>query len=266
MQGKEIRMKRLFKHSNRMFIVPMDHGISAGPISGLVDIREAVKSVAEGGADAVIVHKGLVRRIADYVSPAGCELIVHLSASTDLSPRSNQKELVASVEHAIKIGATAVSVHVNLADNAEAKMLRDLGQVAEQCDLWELPLLAMMYVRDGNRESEFNPDKISHAARVAEEVGADIVKVNYTGTPESFAKVLSGVHIPVVIAGGPKMASTVNLLEMVYDAVEAGAAGISIGRNIFQYQKPALLCRTIRKILDQEISRECLAEFENSNS
>lgn len=263
MQGKEIRMKRLLKHSDRMFIVPMDHGISAGPISGLVDIRQAVKSVVEGGADAVIVHKGLVRRITDFVSPAGCELIVHLSASTDLSPRSNQKELVASVEHALKIGATAVSVHVNLADHAEAQMLRDLGQVAEQCDMWELPLLAMMYVRDGNRNNEFDPKKISHAARVAEEVGADIVKVNYTGSPESFTRVLSGVQIPVVIAGGPKMASTVNLLEMIFDAVEAGAAGISIGRNIFQYSNPTLLSSTIRKILDKQITRECLAEFKD---
>jgi len=261
MQGKEIRMKRLFRHSDRMFIVPMDHGISAGPIPGLVDIRQAVESVVAGGADAVIVHKGLVRRITEYLSPAGCELILHLSASTDLSPRSNQKELVASVEHAIKLGATAVSVHVNLADHAEAQMLRDLGQVAEHCYYWELPLLAMMYVRDGNRASEFDPVKISHAARVAEEVGADIVKVNYTGNQDSFAKVLSGVQIPVVIAGGPKMASTVNLLEMIFDAVEAGAAGISIGRNIFQYSDPALLSTTIRKILDQKISRDCLAEF-----
>ncbi len=261
MQGKEIRMKRLLKHSDRMFIVPMDHGISAGPIPGLVDIRHSVKAVAEGGADAVIVHKGLVRRIGEYLSPAGCELIVHLSASTDLSPRANKKELVASVEYAIRIGATAVSVHVNLADQSEAQMLKDMGEVAEQCAYWEIPLLAMMYVRDGNRESEFNPVKIGHAARVAEELGADIVKVNYTGSQESFVKVLSGVHIPVVIAGGPKMASTANLLEMIFDVVEAGAAGISIGRNIFQYSKPALLSSIIRKILDKQVSRDCIEEF-----
>jgi len=261
LQGKEIRIKRLLKHSNRMFIVPMDHGISAGPIPSLVDIRQAVKAVVDGGADAVIVHKGLVKRITDYLSPAGCELIVHLSASTDLSPRSNQKELVSSVEHAIKLGATAVSVHVNLADHAEAQMLKDLGQIAEHCDYWDLPLLAMMYVRDGNRASEFDPVKISHAIRVAEELGADIVKVNYTGSQESFAKVLAGVHVPVVIAGGPKMASTVNLLEMIFDAIEVGAAGISIGRNIFQYSNPTLLAAAIRKILDGERSRDCLQEF-----
>ncbi|CFX77924.1 DeoC/FbaB/ lacD aldolase [Syntrophomonas zehnderi OL-4] len=261
MHGKEIRLKRLFKHSDKMFIVPMDHGISAGPISGLTDISRAVESVEAGGADAIIVHKGMVRWITEFLNPAGCELIVHLSASTDLSPLANKKELVASVEHAIKLGATAVSVHVNLADNAEAQMLKDLGQVAEQCDLWEIPLLAMMYVRDGSRESEYDPDKISHAARVAEEVGADIVKVNYTGSPESFARVLSAVHIPVVIAGGPKMASTANLLEMIFDATEVGAAGISIGRNIFQYQDPAQLSATIRKILDQKITRDCLEEF-----
>jgi predicted phospho-2-dehydro-3-deoxyheptonate aldolase len=251
MPGKEIRLRRLYKHSDRILIVPMDHGITIGPVSGLEDIRFAVKAVAEGGADAVIVHKGIVRHISEFIGPDGCELILHLSASTVLSPKPNKKELIASVEHAIELGATAVSAQVNMGSNYETNMLKDLGLLAEKCCQWGIPLLAMMYVRDGNEESEYDPVKIKHAARVAEEIGADIIKVNYTGQPDTFAEVVNGIHAPVIIAGGPKMDSIDGLMTMITDAVKAGGKGVAIGRNIFQDSNPALLTASIRRILDE---------------
>jgi predicted phospho-2-dehydro-3-deoxyheptonate aldolase len=249
--GKEIRLKRLRKHSQRLLIVPMDHGVSSGPIPGLKDLRSSVQAVVKGGADAIILHKGLAKQVAGMINPAQCEMIVHLSASTSLSPDANRKGLVSSVDHAIRIGASAVSVHVNLGEKFEAEMIKDLGKVAEKCDYWEIPLLAMMYVRDGKQESEYDPEKVSHAARIAEELGADIVKVNYTGTPEGFAQVCSSVEIPVLIAGGPKKGSADDFLTMVADAIKAGAAGVSIGRNIFQNPNPEQLVRDIRAILDK---------------
>lgn len=249
MSGKEIRMKRLFRRP-RLFVVPMDHGVTIGPVGGLVDPGGVVRAIAQGGADAVIVHKGLARRIAADLSSGGCELIVHLSASTALSPDPNRKELVSSVEHAIRLGATAVSAHVNLGAGYEPQMLRDLGRLAEACDCWGMPCLAMMYVRDGMKGSEYDPAKIKHAARVAEELGADIIKVNYTGTPETFAEVTRAVNSPVLIAGGPKMDSTADLLAMIEDAVQAGAGGAAIGRNVFQAGNPALLAAEIRRALD----------------
>jgi predicted phospho-2-dehydro-3-deoxyheptonate aldolase len=251
MSGKETRLKRLYRHSNRLFIVAMDHGITLGPVDGLVDIRHAVQSVFAGNADAVVVHKGLVRYIDELLTPETGELIVHLSASTSLSPDSDRKEVVCSVEQAIRLGATAISVHVNLGARHEAEMLKDLGRVAEECDLWGMPLLAMMYVRDGSKESEYDPAKIKHAARVAEELGVDIVKVNYTGSPETFAEVASAVKIPVVIAGGQKMSSDEDVLAMIRDAVQAGASGVSIGRNVFQHPNPAEFSKAIRQILDR---------------
>lgn len=251
MPGKEIRLRRLFKHSDRVLIVPMDHGITIGPVSGLEDIRLAVKAVIEGGADAVIVHKGLVRHISEFLGPDGCDLILHLSASTVLSPEPNKKELITSVEHAIELGATAVSAQVNMGSNSETIMLKDLGFLAEKCCQWGIPLLAMMYVRDGNKESEYDPVKIKHAARVAEEIGADIIKVNYTGQPDTFAEIVNGIHVPVIIAGGPKMDSIDGLMTMITDAVKAGGKGVAIGRNIFQDSNPALLTASIRRILDE---------------
>lgn len=264
MQGKGIRLSRLSKHSGRLFIVPMDHGVTVGPIQGLKNVGYTVKQVTGGGADAVIVHKGLVDQITDSLGPGGCSLIVHLSASTALAHNSNRKELVSSVEHAIRLGATAVSVHVNLGDAYESQMLKDLGKVSEQCALWGMPLLAMMYVRDGSKDSEYDPAKIKHAARVAEEAGADIVKVNYSGSMETFSEVTAGVKIPVVIAGGPKMASTYELLAMVSDAVQAGAGGVALGRNVFQDENPKLLACKIRKVLDQKLSDEEIKELAKS--
>jgi predicted phospho-2-dehydro-3-deoxyheptonate aldolase len=250
MEGKEIRLARLFKHA-RLFVVPMDHGITAGPVAGLEDIHRAAAEAAAGGADAVLVHKGMARRIAKVIASSGCELIVHLSASTVLAPDPDQKELVSSVESAIRLGATAVSAHVNLASANEAGMLKDLGGLAEECDRWGMPLLAMMYVRDKKRAGGYDPGKISHAARIAEELGADIVKVNYTGTPESFAGVVGAVKIPVIVAGGPKMDSADAVLAMVGDAARAGAKGVAIGRNVFQDGDPRLMAARIRAALDE---------------
>lgn len=252
MHGKETRLRRLYRHSNRLLIVPLDHGVSVGAVRGLKDIAATVRSVFAGKADAVIVHKGLTRYIHDLVAPHSGELIVHLSASTSLSPFPNRKEVVSSVKQALRVGATAVSVHINMADRHEPEMLKDLGTIADQCDFWGIPLLAMMYVRDGGKESEYDPVKIAHAARVAEELGADIVKVNYTGSPETFAEVTGAVNIPVLIAGGPKMDTEEELLDMIRGALRAGAAGVSIGRNIFQAPDPASLVRTIRHTLDTE--------------
>ncbi|MCM3163875.1 2-amino-3,7-dideoxy-D-threo-hept-6-ulosonate synthase [Metabacillus litoralis] len=253
MSGKEIRLKKLYHHSDKLLIVPMDHGITIGPVTGLTEINQTVNAVFDGGADAVVVHKGLVRYLTDALGSNKGELIIHLSASTALAPESQsmRKELVSSVEHSIRLGATAISTHVNLGSQFEAEQIKDVGLIAEECDKWGLPLLAMMYVRDGSKVHEFDPERIRHAARVAEELGADIVKVNYSGSPETFRQVVSGVKIPVLIAGGERLGSNDDLLTMIDDAVSAGANGISIGRNIFQDENPEKLCANIRSILNQ---------------
>ena len=249
MTGKEVRLKRLFRHSDRLLVVPLDHGVSIGPVPGLKGIDRTVDQVVKGGADAVVVHKGLARYVAPLVKE--CELIVHLSASTDLAPDPNRKELVATPKFAARLGASAVSTHVNLGSSDESMMLKDLGKAAESCELLGLPLLAMMYVRDGNKESEYDPEKLAHAARVAEELGADIVKVNYTGSLDTFTDVVSGVKIPVVIAGGPKTNSVRDLLRTIRDAVTAGAQGVALGRNIFQQDDPRAMTYVVRQVLDR---------------
>ncbi|MCR4666271.1 MAG: 2-amino-3,7-dideoxy-D-threo-hept-6-ulosonate synthase [Desulfovibrio sp.] len=254
--GKKIRLERIIKRNNgRTIIVPMDHGVSMGRVEGLIDMRETVSDLAEGGADAVLMHKGLVR--CGYRSRGkDVGLIMHLSASTDLSPSPNHKILVGTVEEAIRHGADAVSVHVNIGDEHEVDMLEAMGKVAGACDDWGMPLLAMVYARGPKIPNSYDPKVIAHCARVGVELGADIVKIAYTGDTESFARAVETSCVPVVIAGGQRMDSTRDVLQMVYDSLQAGGSGISIGRNVFQHANRPALVRALRAIVHEDATVE----------
>lgn len=249
--GKKIRLERIINRSNgRTIIVPMDHGVTIGAVEGLVDMREAVNDMSRGGADAVLMHKGLVR-CGHRNAGSDIGLIIHLSASTVMSPTGNTKTLVGTVEEALKHGADCVSVHVNLGDPHERLMLADLGRVAEACDNWGIPLLAMMYARGPQISDPYAKDVVAHCARVGVELGADIVKVPYSGSVDSFADVVAACCVPVVIAGGEFMNSTRQILQMVHDSVMAGGAGISVGRNVFQHPNRVALVKALRAIVHE---------------
>jgi fructose-bisphosphate aldolase, class I len=254
MIGKQIRLERiLHRETGRTVIVPMDHGVSVGPIEGIIDMKDSVNQVAVGGANAIVIHKGLVgtghRRRGKDVG-----LIIHLSASTNLSPFPNAKTLVCSVEEAIKLGADAVSIHVNIGDGMEREMLSDFGVVAREARDWGMPLLAMIYPRGEKIKDEYEPTVLKHAARLGAELGADIVKVSYTGSVETFREVVAGCPVPVVIAGGPKMTSDRDILEMVKGSIEAGGAGVSIGRNVFQHRDPTGIIGAMSMLVHEESS------------
>lgn len=254
--GKSVRMERIFnRNTGKTIIIPMDHGVGAGPIKGIIDLPTTVNKVAEGGANAVLGHMGLPRYgHRGYGRDIG--LIIHLSASTSLGPDPNHKVLVTTVEEAIKIGADAVSVHINVGADDEAQMLKDLGFVAKQCDEWGMPLIAMMYPRGPKVTSEHDVKFVKHAARIGAELGADIVKTNYTGSIETFREVVEGCPVPVVIAGGPQMDTEKQLLQMVYDSLQAGGSGVAIGRNVFQSEDPVKLVSNISKIVHDGMTVE----------
>lgn len=238
--GKKIRLKRIInRESGKTVIIPMDHGVSMGPIQGLRDIDTTVNMVIRGGANATIVHKGIVMS-TNRTEDTDIGLIIHLSASTSLNPTPNDKVSVCDVEEALSLGADAVSVHVNVGAETESLMLESLGKTAKLCYRWGLPLIAMMYPR-GNGV-EVNTETVKHAARVGAELGADIIKCPYTGSAESFEEVVSGCPVPVVIAGGSKLTDkeTINMIE---GAMKAGAGGLSMGRNVFQHENPELFVR-----------------------
>jgi len=245
MIGKLIRLERIIdRNSRRTVIVPMDHGVTLGPIPGLQDMKTTVSKVVAGGANALIIHKGIVAA-GHRRSGKDIGLIVHLSGSTSLSPDPNAKVPVCTVEEAIRLGADAVSVHINLGAQTDDTMLAHLADVSRRCTDWGLPLVAMMYTRGAKITSEYDAKFVKHAARVAAELGADVAKVNYTGSPQSFQEVVDGVSIPVVIAGGEKMETDEQVLQMIEGALKAGAAGVSIGRNAFQHEDTQRMVQAI---------------------
>ena len=252
MDGKTARLRRIFnRRSGKTFLVPLDHGVTLGLKGGPRNIPEIVKAVGKGGGDGVVVHKGAFRIIPD----TDLALILHISASTILSRDPDYKTIVSSVEEALRLGADGVSIHINIGAEKEHTMISFLGEISEKANIWGMPLLAMVYPR-GKGIKESDPDLVGHAARLGFELGADLVKVPYTGDRESFRDIVSSIPIPVLIAGGVKAESEEEFLSMVKDAMEAGAAGVSIGRNIFQSKNPEKMAKAVSLLVHENASLE----------
>ncbi len=252
MWGKDVRLSRIMKNG-KILCVPMDHGLTDGPIRGIKDINSIAEKVARGGATCMVLHKGMIKSLRKAYLP----VLLHLSGSTSLSSEPNRKVKVADVLEAVRLGADGISAHINIGGEvSEPSMLMDLGEIAADSDEFGMPLLAMMYGRGPNVKNRFDPKLISHVARVGAELGADIVKVPYTGDPDSFREVTGGVSIPVIIAGGPKVENDLDVLKMVAGAIEAGAAGVAFGRNIFQHSNPEKMVRAIASVIFERMSPE----------
>jgi fructose-bisphosphate aldolase/2-amino-3,7-dideoxy-D-threo-hept-6-ulosonate synthase len=250
MIGKEIRIERIIdRNTGRAVIVPMDHGFTLGQIEGLLDMTETISRVSEGGANAIVLHKGLVKR-GHRRRGRDIGLIVHLSASTSLNPDPNDKVLVCTVEEAVRLGADGVSIHINLGAPNESRMLESAGQIVKDCSRWGMPLLIMIYPR-GKGIDPVSPQSVGHCVRVAEELGADMIKTNYTGDPVSFGKIVKACSVPVFIAGGEKTGD-LETLTAIRDSVRAGGAGVCVGRNAFQRDDPRAFVRALCRVVHQE--------------
>lgn len=250
--GREIRLNRILK-DGKMLCIPMDHGISNGPIMGLEDPLSLIYKCEHAGLTCVLVNKGIIRAMP---RPIGIGLIAHMSASTSLGPSPNKKVLMGRVGESIRLGADAVSVHVNIGAKEEPDMLHDLGLVSDECTEWNVPLVAMMYPRGENIKDPYNVEVVAHAARIGGEAGADIVKAVYTGDIDSFRKVTKACPVPIVIAGGPKINTDYEILEMCESAMKAGAKGVTFGRNIFQHENPVSIVRALRRVIIEGVSHD----------
>ncbi|MFI1812152.1 2-amino-3,7-dideoxy-D-threo-hept-6-ulosonate synthase [Streptomyces sp. NPDC020422] len=247
--ARSLRLKRLFRHRDqRLMVVPLDHSIADGPLIARGGLDGLVGQLVGNGVDAVVLHKGSLRHVhTDRF--AGMSLIMHLSASTAHAPDPDAKYLVTGVEEALRHGADAVSVHVNLGSQDERQQIADLGAVADVCDRWNVPLLAMMYPRGPRISNPRDPGLVVHTATLAADLGADIVKTLYTGSPDDMADIVAACPIPVIVAGGVRVDAEDQVLDFVSDAVRGGAAGVAMGRNVFQAPDPGAMARKIAQIV-----------------
>ncbi len=249
MIGKDTRLRRIGKE-NKFLIIPMDHGTTVGPLRGLYNIEKTIADVSEY-ATAILLHKGVIRALKN-VPDIG--IIMHLSASTVLGSEPNWKVKVGSVQEAVRLGVDAVSIHINLGNIREPYMLQHIGEISEQCDLWQIPLISMIYPRGENIKDPYDMKTLSHVVRLGAELGSDIIKTNYTGDPKTFEKVVESSFKPVIVAGGPKTKTEQEFLEMIKGAMDAGAAGVAIGRNVFSSDDPGKMVKAISSIMYENYS------------
>ncbi|MCQ4084297.1 2-amino-3,7-dideoxy-D-threo-hept-6-ulosonate synthase [Streptomyces sp. RB6PN25] len=233
--GKSRRLARLSGHGDgRYLFVPLDHSVSDGPIAGVERFDELVRDVVAGGADGIVVHKGRAR-VIDPELLRDCSLIVHLSASTAHAPDVDAKVLVGDVEDAIRLGADAVSVHVNIGSRTEAAQLADLGAVAAACDRWNMPLLAMVYPRGPRVTDPSDPVLLSHVVNIAADLGVDIVKTVFASPAERMAEVVDSSPLPIIVAGGDLDGS---IADFAASALAVGCRGLAVGRRVFGSATP----------------------------
>ena len=236
-----------------MLCIPLDHGISSGPIEGIKDIAKLIEQTQDSGLTCFLINKGIIKALH---TPPKIGIIAHMSAATSLGPDPNNKILMGSVKEAIRLGADGVSLHINIGSKEEPKMLYKLGLVADECNEWNIPLIAMMYPRGENIKNPHEPAVVAHSARIGAEAGADIVKTVYTGDPTTFKDVVKSCPVPIVIAGGPKANTDAEILNMCRDAMNAGAIGVTFGRNIFQHKRPNEIIKALHSIIFEKDSNE----------
>ena len=258
--SKKIRMQRLFNsNSGKTFLLPIDHGITLGPIKGLDSYCNTVKSATTGGVNTIIAHKGTIRRLLEEDIYGSFSYIMHLSASTTLSQCSQKKVLVTQVEEALAYGVDGISIHVNLGGEEEPQMLKDLGDVSNECEKWGIPLLAMMYAPAAENDENIT----GHLIKIAQEMGADMVKISYNGDLTGLRDYISNTKIHTVLAGGGYSNNVKQLLARIDQAIAQGFSGVAIGRNVFQPNHIKLLAQLISNIVNQEETLEtCLKKVE----
>ncbi|MFW5956555.1 MAG: 2-amino-3,7-dideoxy-D-threo-hept-6-ulosonate synthase [Halorhabdus sp.] len=253
--GTRARLERL-STGGRFLVVPMDHGLTMGPVTGLTDIESTIAAITRGGADAILTQKGIAGRVHGNLNGAG--YIVHLNGSTTIGPDEDDKRPTGTVEDAVRAGADGVSFHINVGSEYETDQLTQLSAVTSEAARLGMPVLAMAYAR-GPGIDESNSEALAHAVRLAEEVGADVIKTGYSGDAESFERVASAASKPVVIAGGARGTDR-ETLSMVSGAMEAGAAGVSMGRSIFQHEDPEAITRAVAAVIHDDASADVAAE------
>ncbi|MFB6298980.1 MAG: 2-amino-3,7-dideoxy-D-threo-hept-6-ulosonate synthase [Halobacteriales archaeon] len=253
--GTQARLDRIGT-DGRFVMVPMDHGITLGAVDGLRDIESTINAVTRNGADSVLTQKGIAPRVHPNRNGAG--YVVHLNGSTVLGPDSNDKRMTGTVEEAIRAGADAVSFHINVGSNYEREQIEDLANVTDEADRYGMPVLAMTYARGPDIEGD-DPEALGHAVRLGEELGADLIKTSYSGDPDSFEHVTGSTAKPVIIAGGEPEGDLATL-EAVRGAMDAGAAGVSMGRTIFQHEDPAAMASAVASVVHDGVSAETALE------
>lgn len=261
--GKQLRLRRIWKHK-RAVIIPFDHGQYGGVPSGLEDPRALTEQISATGADAVLVTPGVLRNIVPHLGNLG--VILRLDGGfTKYTPVAGDYEPISTVEQAVQFGADAGIIFTFVGTEFDAVSLRRLGYTAEKANHWGLPLVSEVLAPSLlNNHFERNvfvtkpqtggvEEETIAVSRIAAEHGADIVKTRYSGDVASFRKVVQTCGAKVLVAGGPnKDQGDEALLQFAHDCVQADAAGIVFGRNVWQHPRMSKLIDALCAVVHED--------------
>jgi len=266
--GKTIRLKRLIEsETNTCLICAIDHGMTSPVfLDGLYDTGRRIREAIAGGANVLMLSRGMAKlHVQSFRRDTSLALM--LTASAAGRPSGAVITPIGSVEEALRIGADAVVVYVALAGENEPEAITYLSQIGEACELLGMPFIAEAEYPNAYQSLEamsqsLGVDYLKRNARLCSELGADIVKVNWSGDAKSFGEIIRACGRPVVLAGGT-LISDEELLMRMEAAREVGAVGCSVGRNIFQHRQPQAITRAISRIFrDKWTARQALEELQ----
>lgn len=245
--GRLFHMKRMFRNDNRCFVVAMDHGQVMGPLPGIVDPGPTIRAVIRGGADAVMTTIGIAERYGSLIA-GNASFIFSSPAVANMGP---------TVDLAVRSGADALRLFVSITGGDDSEIMDSLWSASIACKERGLPLLAEIYPRKSEQiPNPTDGDVIAKYSRIGAESGADFVKTFYTGDVDSFRHVVESCPVPVIVLGGLKMETDRQALQVVKESMEAGAAGVAFGRNVWQNKNPEGITRAIAGIIHKGWSVE----------
>jgi fructose-bisphosphate aldolase / 2-amino-3,7-dideoxy-D-threo-hept-6-ulosonate synthase len=242
--GKRLRLKRLIDPHGVCVICALDHGMTSPRfLAPLADIEARTGEAVAGGANAIMISKGMCR-IAEPAFAPDTAVCMMLSASS--RPQNDRPDIVAiaQVEEALRLGADAVVLYVSLEGDDEPRMLQTLAEAGRECERLGMPLVAeaefpTTYAAVEGLTSRYGFEYLQRNVRLCAELGADLIKTNWSGDGESFGRLVECANgLPVVLAGGSRISDR-ELLERQSIAMQAGAIGCSVGRNIFSAPRPS---------------------------
>jgi len=240
--------------NGRAMYLAYDHGFEHGPKDFLgksINPEYILDIASQAGFNAVILQKGLAEKYytgTKYQKQIPLIMKINGKANIwkggDLYPRQN-----CSVGYAKKLGASAVGYTIFLGSAHDTKMFQDFGRIVEEAHQLKMAAIAWVYPRGEFVKDDTSPEITAYAARIGLELGADMVKIKYSGSTESFRKAVEAAgKTKVVLSGGPRLEEA-EFLKVVKSVLEAGGSGVAVGRNIWQHPKPLEMAKKLRNII-----------------
>ncbi|MEM2889972.1 MAG: 3-hydroxy-5-phosphonooxypentane-2,4-dione thiolase [Candidatus Hadarchaeum sp.] len=244
--GMKNRLSQLIQRDGRAMFLPIDHGYFQGPTTKLEEPGKTISPLLPY-VDAIMLTRGILRSCVDPAIQK--PIILRVSGGTSMARKEelDQEGITTSVREAIRLNACAVSMSIFVGSEHEHQSLLNLANLVNECEDYGIPTMAVTAVGTelGKRDARY----LALACRIAAELGARVVKTYYC--EEGFEKVVKGCPVPIVIAGGPKVDSELEVFSWVYDALQKGAVGVNLGRNIWQHDYPVAMARAIRAIIHE---------------